>query len=77
MPLRDYKCDYCDCVVIDKLEPMSAEAEQDCPICKREKALKRLLTAPSAINFVGTGWYKPGFTHTTHDFVKNPSNTTP
>lgn len=76
MPLHDYKCDYCNCVVIDKLEPMSAEDSQDCPMCKNKKTLKRVLTAPAAINFIGGGWFKNGYTPVTHDTIANPNKTT-
>ena len=72
MPLYSYRCDSCQSFILDKLESISAEPIQDCPLCKKELSLKRQITAPS-IRFSGSGWYKNGYC--THDFIKNPSNT--
>lgn len=74
MPLYTYQCSNCKVLVVDKLEPISAEQIQDCPQCKKKHTFIRQLSAPSSINFSGSGWYKDGYA--THDFTVNTNKTT-
>jgi putative FmdB family regulatory protein len=57
MPIYDYKCNKCDYVLTDCLQPMEEKEGVDvrCPLCKSE--MHRMIGAPSQILFKSKGGY--------------------
>lgn len=58
MPIYEYRCGSCG-HMLDALQKISDDPLKDCPECD-EKALKRLVSAPS-FRLKGGGWYETDF----------------
>ncbi len=58
MPIYEYRCEACG-HTLDALQKINDPHLTDCPAC-HEKALKRLMSAPS-FRLKGGGWYETDF----------------
>lgn len=59
MPLYEYRCAFCG-TQEEKLQPISAPDQHDCPECEAPVGMKRQVSV-AAFALSGGGWYKEGY----------------
>ena len=59
MPLYEYRCSICG-TQEEKLQPISAPENHDCPECEAPAGMKRQVSV-AAFSLSGGGWYKQGY----------------
>ena len=59
MPLYEYRCAICG-TQEEKLQPISAPDQHDCPECEAPTGMKRQVSV-AAFSLSGGGWYKQGY----------------
>jgi putative FmdB family regulatory protein len=59
MPLYEYRCAICG-TQEEKLQPVSAPENHDCPECEAPAGMRRQLSV-AAFSLSGGGWYKEGY----------------
>ena len=56
MPTYTYKCNDCE-HVFDVRQGMTEDKLTDCPECKKEEVLERIITASAGFQLKGKGWF--------------------
>lgn len=59
MPNYDYFCKACEQEV--EIFHSVNDTQIECPLCKEENRLQKLVTAPSGITFSGSGFYETDY----------------
>ena len=59
MPIYEFKCKSCG-QIQEVLVSLTAEHPKNCPNCKREKTLEKIISSSSFV-LKGTGWYETDF----------------